>query len=140
MGVPRGRVVRAAAIAAVVSGAPSTIHALASGRSPLDAVRAAATLVPGNRARSWVGELAAGLAAHAVISLGWTAVLARVLPRRRAVWWGAVAGVGIAALDLGVVARRVPAIAALPTGSQVADHVVFGAVAGAVLSSAPRSG
>ena len=35
-----------------------------------------------------------------------------------------------AALDLGVVARRYPAIRALPQGPQWADHLLFGAVVG----------
>jgi hypothetical protein len=54
--------------------------------------------------------------------------------------WGAVAGAAIAALDLGVVGRRVPAIAELPSAPQVADHVVFGAVVGALLTRRPGSG
>src|SRR6185295_8877081 len=74
-------VVRAAAVAAVVSGAPSTLHAVITGRSPLAAVRAAAALLPGRVPRSSVAELGTGLAVHAAISLGWTAVLAAALPR-----------------------------------------------------------
>jgi hypothetical protein len=81
-----------------------------------------------------------GLAVHAAISLGWTAVLAAALPRRHGLLWGAVGGAAIAALDLGVVGRRVPAIAELPTAPQVADHVVFGAVVGSVLTRRPGSG
>jgi hypothetical protein len=57
-------------------------------------------------------------------------VLARLLPRRHAAVWGAVAGLAIAALDLGVVGRRVPAIRELPQGPQWADHVAFGALVG----------
>ena len=126
-------VVVAAAVAAVVSGAPSTLHALLTRRNPLAAWRAAAMLTPEAVRRSPGGELAAGLAVHATISLGWATVLAAVLPREHRVAWGAAAGIAIAALDLGSVGRRVPAIAALPTGGQVADHIVFGAVVGWVL-------
>jgi hypothetical protein len=43
------------------------------------------------------------------------------------------AGAAIAALDLGLVARRFPAIRALPQAPQWADHLMFGAVLGAVL-------
>ncbi len=53
-------------------------------------------------------------------------------PRRR-VLFGGLAGAAIAALDLGVVARRVPAIRELPTAPQWADHILFGATVGAVL-------
>ena len=50
-------------------------------------------------------------------------------------WWGALAGLAIGGLDLGIAARRVPAIAALPQVPQLADHVAFGAVAGWMLRS-----
>ena len=66
----------------------------------------------------------------------WTAVLAAVLRPRgrlRGAVAGGSAGLGIAALDLGVVARRLPAVRALPQAPQWADHVAFGALAGAVL-------
>jgi hypothetical protein len=131
-------IVRAAAVAAVVSGAPSTAHAVVTGRSPFGALRAAAALVPAGARSSGVAEAGRGLAVHAAMSLGWTAVLASVLPRRGTVLWGAVAGGAIAALDLGIVGRRIPAIAELPTAPQVADHVVFGAVVGLMFSH-PRA-
>ena len=60
---------RAGAVAAVLSGAPSTAHALATGRSPFDSVRAAGTLLlPDERAPDALA--AAGLVAHGAISLG----------------------------------------------------------------------
>ena len=85
--------------------------------------------------------LAAGGLAHGVISVGWGTVLA-VAVRRTSVASppvaGAIAGAAIAALDLGLAhgpaGRRWPLIRALPVGPQVADHLAFGAVAGAVLS------
>jgi hypothetical protein len=130
---------RAGAVAGVLSGVPSTAHAVATGRSPLDSVRAAGTLLlPADRAP---GALAVGgVLAHGAISLGWGALLAAVLPRRHSVLWGALAGLAIAGLDLGVLARRWPRIRALPTAPQVADHVAYGALVGLVLSraGAPR--
>jgi hypothetical protein len=124
----------AAAVASVVSGAPSTAHALVSGRSPLEAARAAATLLPGRRDRPGV---VAGVAVHVAVSAAWGVVLGVTLPRRHAVVWGAAAGAAIAAVDLGgVAAPRVPAIAALPQAWQWADHVAFGAAVGWVLSRA----
>ena len=53
---------------------------------------------------------------------------------------GACSGRRIAALDLGVIGRRVPAIRALPQGPQWLDHVVFGAAFGAVLDACDREG
>lgn len=125
-----GRLLVAALLAGGLSGVPSTVHALSTQRSPLAAARAAGELLgrPG---------LARGLVAHALITLWWTAVLAAVAPRGAgagaAALRGAVGGAAIAALDLTIARRRFPAIAALPIGGQVADHVVFGAVVGAVL-------
>ena len=128
---------RAGAIAGVLSGAPSTVHAVATGRSPFDALRAAGTLLLRDdappRARA-----AAGVVAHAAISLGWGVVLAAVLPRRRPAVWGALAGLAIAGLDLGVLGRRRSHIRALPLAPQVADHVAFGALVGVVLSRGAR--
>jgi hypothetical protein len=121
----------AAAVAGVVSGAPSTAASLCSSGSVLGATRAAGTLL----GRPTVPR---GIAAHVVLSLSWGAVLARVLPRGHRAVAGAVAGAGIAALDLGVVARRFPAIRALPQLPQWADHLVFGAVFGAVLDARDR--
>lgn len=126
----------AALLAGAVSGVPSTVHAVSTGRSPLAAARAAGEVLgrPG---------LARGLIAHALITLWWTVVLAALLPRRAGVGaaalGGAVGGAGIAALDLTIAYRRFPAIAALPIGGQVADHVVFGAVVGTVLQWAPTA-
>ena len=113
------------------------MHALATGRSPVAALRAAGTLLVADDA-SPSAQAAAGAVAHGAISLGWGVVLAAVLPRRRAVVWGALAGLAIAGLDLGVLGRHWPRIRALPTLPQVADHVAFGALVGAVVSRAGR--
>lgn len=125
---PRAREVAiAAAVAGTVSGAPSTLLALATGRSPLEAARAAGALLgkPG---------VVRGLVAHAGITVLWTTVLATALPHGHEVAGGAVAAAGIHGLDMGVVGRRVPAIAALPQLPQLLDHLAFGASAGAALA------
>jgi hypothetical protein len=124
----------AGAVAGVVSGAPSTVHAAVTGRPVLAATEAAGTiLAPAARSRAVL--LASAAVAHAGLSLGWGVVLAAALPRRRPAAWGALAGLAIAALDLGTVGRRRPAIRALPTVPQVADHVAYGAAVGAVLAA-----
>jgi hypothetical protein len=128
---------RAGAVAGALSGVPSTVHAVATGRSPFDALQAAGTLLLADDAPS-SAQAAAGVVAHGAISLGWGVVLTVVLPRRRTVVWGALAGLVIAGLDLGVLGRRWPRIHALPTLPQVADHITFGALVGAVISRVGR--
>ncbi len=126
-------VVLAGLAGAALSGAPSTLHALATGRDPLAATLAAGALLAGERSRPAV-RLAAAVPVHLALSLGWAALLARVLPKRRTVAWGAAAGLAIAVLDLGLVGRRHRSIRALPLAPQVADHVLFGAIVGATLA------
>jgi hypothetical protein len=124
------RVLRAAAWAAVLSGLPSTAHALATGRDPLEATYAAGRiLLPQETSPQKL--LAAALPVHLGLSLFWTVVLDRAGVRGARA--GAAAGLAIGALDLGVAARRFPSIAALPRAAQLADHVVFGALAGVLL-------
>jgi hypothetical protein len=77
--------------------------------------------------------VAAAVPVHITISLGWAVMLTALLPRHRTVLWGAVAGLAIAAVDLGPLARPWPRIQALPLGPQVADHVAFGAIMGACI-------
>lgn len=127
----------AGAVAAVLSGAPSTVHALATRASPLEATLAAGTLLLPRERRPLALALAA-LPVHMALSLGWALLLAVLLPRRRTVAWATLAGLAIAALDLGVVGRRHPRIRALPQLPQVLDHIAYGAVVGVVLSRRRR--
>jgi hypothetical protein len=122
----------AGAVAAAVSGVPSTLSALAAGRDPLEATLAAGSmLLPGETRRDRLAAAAGPV--HVAVSLGWAVVLARALPRRRTIAAGAAAGLGIAALDLGVLGRLFPRVRALPLLPQLADHLVFGATVGLVL-------
>ena len=107
------------------------MHALATGRDPLEAVLAAgAVVLP--RETSRVKLAAAAVPVHLALSLGWTLALDRA--GVRSARSGALAGLAIAALDLGVAACAFPRVRALPLGPQLADHAVFGAVAGRLLS------
>jgi hypothetical protein len=124
------RALRAGAVAAVVSGAPSTAHALATGRDPLEATLAAGSLLLPRETRR-VPLLAAAVPVHLALSLGWAVVLERAGVRSTRA--GAGAGLAVAALDLGLVGRRFPRVRALPLWPQVADHVAYGAVVGSLL-------
>jgi hypothetical protein len=120
------RVVRAALVAGVLSGIPSTVHAAIASRDVLASVRAAGTLLGRP-------TIARGLVAHALVTTLWTAVIAAVPLARRTVAHGAAAGVVIGVADLAVAQRRFPAIAALPTFPQLFDHAAFGALVAATL-------
>ena len=123
----------AGVVAAAVSGAPSTLYALATRRDPLEATLAAGSvMLPRERRRLLLFLAAAPV--HLSISLFWSLVLARALPRTRPVAVGAAAGVAIAAIDLGVIGRRFPRVRALPLLPQLADHALYGAGVGYVLA------
>ena len=123
----RDNLVPAALVAGIFSGAPSTIHALFTGQRLRAAVAAAGELLgrPG---------VLRGAIAHTFLTIGWTSVLLLVLPRRATIAWGAVAGAAIGVADLAIADRRFPAIAALPRLPQLADHIAFGTLVGAVVT------
>jgi hypothetical protein len=129
-------VVKAGLVGAAVSGLPSTAITLARREPLLDGARAAGAIVLPNEARTPV-LLAAAVPVHLGLSLGWAWALAR-LPRRGAIF-GALAGLAIAALDLGVIGRRIPAIRALPQKRQWADHIAFGIAVEFALNRTPPS-
>lgn len=120
--------------AALLSGVPSTVHAILSGANPLEASMAAGTLLLGDDERRPARLLPAAAVAHVGLSLGWAVVLALALPRRRTVAWSLPAALAIAGLDLGLVGRRHPRIRALPLLPQLLDHVAYAASVGYVLS------
>ena len=124
----------AAACAAVLGGAPSTLHALATGRDPLEATKAAGSILLTQETRT-LRLIAAAVPLHVALSLGWAIAFERAGIRGAA--RGAAAGLGIAVLDLGV-GRRFPRVRALRLVPQVADHLVYGAVAGSVLARRAR--
>lgn len=127
----------AGSVAAVLSSAPSTLHALLTGRDPLEASLAAGTLLLRGERRP-ARLLPAAAVAHVALSLGWAVVLAAVLPRRRGMPAAVVGGLAIAGLDLGLVGRRLERIRALPLVPQVLDHVAYAVTVAAVLERRRR--
>jgi hypothetical protein len=72
---------------------------------------------------------------HTAVSFFWAAILVFILPRRHVIVWATVAAALIAWLDLRVIAPAFFAeVAALEFGPQVADHLMWGASLGWVLS------
>jgi hypothetical protein len=130
-----GDAIAAGGIAAAISGLPSTFHALLTHGDPLRASEAAGSmLLPSETSRGRL--LLAAVPVHLCASLGWAAVLTRILPRRRTSLWGGIAGTAIAVIDLRLVGRLLfPHLTSLPFAPQVADHVLFGMTVGAVLQS-----
>jgi hypothetical protein len=123
---------------AALAGVPSTAWALVRGEDVLEGARAAgAILLPRERRTPLL--LAAAVPVHLALSLGWAGVLAATLPRGAEAAWGPLAGLGIAALDLGVIGRRLPAIRALPQGRQWADHAAYGLTVGVALQLRRRA-
>jgi hypothetical protein len=124
----------AGSVGGLVAGIPSTLHTALNGGDLLASTRAAGLLLlPRSRSRFLL--TLAGATAHSAISLGWGVAMAGMLGPRAGPLSGAAFGLAIAALDLGGVGRRIPAIRRLPLVPQVLDHLVYGAAVGAVLRS-----
>jgi hypothetical protein len=124
----RRRIMRAAVVAGALSGTPSTLEAFRHQRDfrsvatyVWDATCAVGTLVPPGRPGFIRGALV-----HAGISAMCGEALARTVPERRSLVWGAGAGLAIGVINVRVIGRRFPAIAALPLVPQLADNVAFG--------------
>jgi hypothetical protein len=104
-------------------------------QDPLAPTRAAGRLLTPDTTDP-VALLASAAAAHAALSLGWTAVLGR-LPGGP--FHSACYGAAIAALDLGMAhvirGHRLAPIADLPLLPQLADHVAFAVIARAALTA-----
>ena len=125
---------RSAVIAGALSGILSTVHALVTGRDPLEATRAAGTIVFHDHDDR--GLLVAGGLVHGVLTVAWTAVARPLVAgRRHRVAYGAALGLLIGSVDLAIAEWRYPRVAQLPTLAQLADHAAFGALVGATTST-----
>jgi hypothetical protein len=122
---------------AICAAIPSTAWSLVRGDDVLDGARAAGAMLLPDERRTPVLLLAA-VPVHLALSIGWAGVLAAALPHGAEPACGGLAGLGIAALDLAVVGRHIPAIRALPQGRQWADHLAYGLTVGLVLQGRRR--
>lgn len=140
--LPMGRTladgVVAGMVGALVSGAPSTLHTLATGGDLLEGARAAGSLLLPRASRDLL-LLMAAVPVHLGLSLGWGVVLAAGLPADRPIVSGCLAGLGIAVLDLGLIGRRLDRIRALAPAPQVADHLAYGMSVAVVLRRRRRT-
>jgi hypothetical protein len=121
------------AAATLFSGLPSTLHALATGADVLEATRAAGAMLVGPD-RTLAALIAAAALVHPAISLFWTWIFGRLLPRRRVAPWAVLGSAAVAVLDLRVIAPPLfPTVAALPFWPQFVDHLMWGACLGLTL-------
>jgi hypothetical protein len=120
--------------ATLLSGLPSTVHALVTGRDVLEATRAAAAMLPLS------GHVLVDAAlVHGSVSLFWAWVLWLLLPRRHVAAFAMAAAALIGLLDLRLIAPRLfPEVAALEFWPQMADHLMWGACFGLVLQHRSR--
>ncbi|MDP9067305.1 MAG: hypothetical protein M3N53_03015 [Actinomycetota bacterium] len=128
----------AGAIAAVVSGAPSTAVAVATRSDVLEPTLAAGSILLPHEERKTRLVLAA-FAVHMLLSLGWGIIISALLRGRASAVRGVLAGTGIGVFDLLVIGRRWPRIRDLPFAPQLADHVAFGLTVGVVLRRRHRA-
>jgi hypothetical protein len=137
-----GAALRAGTVAAVLSGVPSTAWALVTRADLLEPSLAAGSMLA-PRATSRLLLLGAAAGVHVALSLGWAQALAALPGSRQrtpvgGALWGAGAGAVIAALDLAVAhlsrSARFTAVRALPVLPQVADHLAYGTLVGALLA------
>jgi hypothetical protein len=127
----------AGALAAVVSGVPSTTYTLATGGDLREGALAAGSILLPREQRPW-RLLAAAAPVHLALSFGWAVALAATLPRRWTVPAAVAGALGIAALDLEVIGRRFPRVRALPQPPQWGDHVAYGLAVGFVVRARRR--
>jgi hypothetical protein len=127
----------AAMLAGILSGIPSTLWALITGGNVWEATRAAGAILIGTDA-SFAELFAAATVVHGTMSVFWAGVLSATLPKRRPVIGGMVAGALIAVLDILLIGQLFPSIRGLAFLPQLADHMMFGAVVGAVVGVAGK--
>ena len=124
-------------VATVISGAPSTLYALATGGDPGEATFAAGRMLVDSK--SPVVLLAAAAVVHPVVSAFWAVVAGLVLPRRHTALWAMAFAAVVGMLDLLFIAPRwFPEIAALAFWPQMADHLMWGACLGGTLDALAR--
>ena len=114
-------------LATLLSGIPSTLHALATGGDPAEATRAAGAMLLSSET-DFSRLFAAAALVHVSVSLFWAIVLWLALPRTHTTLWVMFASAAIALLDLLVIAPLFfPSVAALAFWPQFADHLMWGA-------------
>jgi len=125
-------------VATLLSGLPSTVHALLTGGDPLEATRAAGSMLVAATAATPVLVVAA-IIVHCVVSLAWTVVFVLLLPNRHVLPWALMGCSLVAWLDLQLIAPWLfPSVAALAFWPQMADHLMWGACLGGTLAALQR--
>ena len=120
-------------VAAVFSGAPSTVIFVVTGQDLWLPVRAVGSMLLSADAPASMLFLSAALV-HCGVSLFWIVVISSVVPPRHAPLLAIAASTAIAVVDLRVIAPLFfPDVAALAFWPQFADHLMWGALVGFTL-------
>ena len=122
----------AAVLAGILGGIPSTAWALVNRGDAWEAALAVGAIMLGSDA-PFSRLIASAIVFHGVMSFFWAAVLCAFLPPRRRMLWGLIAGALIAVLDILLIGQAIPAIRSLAFVPQLADHLMFGVIVGAVV-------
>jgi hypothetical protein len=124
--------------ATLLSGIPSTVYALVTGRDVTAATRAAGAMLIAPAA-SLPALFAAAALMHVCVSFFWAAIVIRVLPRSAVVPWAIAAAAAIGWIDLRLIAPLFfPEVAELEVAPQIADHLMWGASLGVTLARLRR--
>jgi hypothetical protein len=124
--------------ATLLSGIPSTVYALVTGRDVLEATRAAGAMLIAAES-SGTALFAAAALVHVCVSFFWAATVVGVLPRKAVVEWAIAASAAIGWLDLRLIAPAFfPEVAQLEIAPQMADHLMWGATLGIALARLRR--
>ena len=134
---PARDLVAAWLVATVFSGAPSTLHALATGGDPWEATFAAGRMLVASG--SALTLFTAAVVVHPLVSAFWAAVAAMVLPARHTTLAATLFAAAVGLLDLRLIAPHwFPEVAALAFWPQMADHLMWGACLGGTLQVLAR--
>jgi len=122
----------AGSVGAVLGAVPSSVYGVSTGTLEEPTLTAGSILLSDEQR---AGRLvAAAVPVHLGLSLGWGVILAHLLPRRRPVTEGVLAGLIIAVLDLTMGRHLHRRVAELPLAPQVADHLAYAIAVALTLS------
>lgn len=117
----------ASIIAAVASGIPSTTYFIISGQNILLSIRAIGLIFFANSYPDYL-ILFVSACIHLMVSLFWCILLKLLMPQTKPLFFGIMAGIVIAVVDILLIGSHIPAIEHLAFLPQLADHILWGLI------------